>query len=124
VLHMPHELCHFEIPAENPEKVSAFYAKLFNWKIEKMPGDMDYWLIKTESGVGGGIMGKTMPEMVPINYVSVDDVTEHSKKIEDAGGKVVMPKTPVPKMGWFAVALDPEGNAFGIWENDENAAPQ
>jgi predicted enzyme related to lactoylglutathione lyase len=27
-----------------------------------------------------------------------------------------MPKTEIPKMGWFAVALDPEGNGFGIFE--------
>ena len=120
---MPHEIVHFEIPAKDGKKVSEFYATLFNWKIERMPGS-DYWMINTEKGAAGGIMTRTMPEQVHMNYISVDDVIEHSKKIEEAGGQIVMPKSPVPGMGWFAVALDPEGNPFGIWEDDENAAPQ
>jgi len=33
----------------------------------------------------------------------------------------VMPKTAVPKMGYFAVCLDPEGNPIGLWEMDPNA---
>ena len=121
---MANQLCHFEIPGEDPEKLKTFYEKIFDWKIEKMPGDqMDYWMIKAE-GIGGGIMRKSMPEMTHLNYISVDSIEEHSKKIEDAGGKVVMPKSPVPGMGWFAVALDTESNPFGIWEDDPNASPQ
>jgi len=38
---------HFEIPAENVEKLKKFYGELFGWKIEKMPGGMDYWGILT-----------------------------------------------------------------------------
>jgi predicted enzyme related to lactoylglutathione lyase len=34
----------------------------------------------------------------------------------------VLPKTPVPTMGWFAQALDTEGNAFAIWQTDPQAA--
>jgi len=120
---MPNKIVHFEIPADDPEKVRAFYEKIFDWKIEKMPGGaMDYWMIRAE-GVGGGILPKSMPEMTRINYISVDSVEEHSKVIEDSGGKVVMPKTAVPGMGWFAVAIDPEGNPFGIWEDDPSSTP-
>jgi predicted enzyme related to lactoylglutathione lyase len=28
---------------------------------------------------------------------------------------------PVPKMGWFAVCKDPQGNDFGLWQTDESA---
>ncbi len=118
---MANKICHFEIPAKEPEKIKEFYEKIFDWKIEKMPGEMDYWLIKTED-ICGGIYRKIMPEMTHINYISVEDVEEHCKKIIDAGGKVVKPKTPVAGMGWFAVILDPENNPFGIWEDDTEAA--
>src|SRR5256885_4555701 len=41
-----HTLVHFEIPTNDPAKVSRFYEQLFGWKFSKMPaGDMDYWLI-------------------------------------------------------------------------------
>jgi predicted enzyme related to lactoylglutathione lyase len=44
-------IVHFEIPANNPEKLSEFYKNLFGWKIEKMSmGDMDYWMIETRAG--------------------------------------------------------------------------
>lgn len=38
------------------------------------------------------------------------------------GGVVVVPKSPVPEMGWFAFFKDPDGNIVGAWENDAGAA--
>ncbi len=42
-------IVHFEIPANNPEKLLEFYKNLFGWKIEKMSmREMgDYWMIET-----------------------------------------------------------------------------
>jgi predicted enzyme related to lactoylglutathione lyase len=66
-------------------------------------------------------MKKMNPGHVPTNYIDVTSVEEWSKKVTAAGGQVIMPKTAVPQMGWFAVCLDPEGNVFGLWQNDPNA---
>jgi hypothetical protein len=55
------------------------------------------------------------------DYIDVSSVDEYSTKLEKLGGKVVMQKTPVPGMGYFAVCLDTEGNRFGIWETDSTA---
>jgi uncharacterized protein len=35
----------FEIPADDVERAKAFYGALFGWKIEKFPGQMEYWHI-------------------------------------------------------------------------------
>ena len=32
-----------------------------------------------------------------------------------------MPKSAIPGVGWLAMALDTEGNAFGIMQADANA---
>ena len=40
-------IIHFEIPAENLERASAFYKKAFGWKIEKWPGPVEYWMVTT-----------------------------------------------------------------------------
>jgi len=113
---MTNKLVHFEIPANQPEKLKAFYERIFDWTIEKMPGDtMDYWIIKAE-GVGGGIRPKSSPEMTPLNYILVENIERHCRTIKRAGGTVLITRTPVPGMGFFALALDPEGNPFGIWE--------
>jgi predicted enzyme related to lactoylglutathione lyase len=29
----------------------------------------------------------------------------------------------VPKVGWYAVVADPEGNIFALWQHDRNAMP-
>jgi uncharacterized protein len=43
-------------------------------------------------------------------------VVDYSKKVVDLGGKIVVEKMEIPGLGWWALALDPEGNAFGILE--------
>src|SRR6266581_4269983 len=37
----------FEIPADNPERATAFYSNLFGWKINPFPGGGEYWHIDT-----------------------------------------------------------------------------
>ena len=121
---MDHAVVHFEIPADNPEKLSGFYKDLFGWKIEKMSmGDAgDYYMIETRAdqnapGSNGGMMKKMQPSQKPVNYVMVESVDDFAKKAEKLGGKIIIPKTPIPNMGTFAVALDLEGNPFGIFES-------
>ena len=119
-----HTIIHFEIPADDVEKLRRFYSELFGWKIEKTPGPMEYYMIQTvsidekgmllRSGVNGGMMKRRNPEHKLINYIAVESVDEYSQKIELLGGKVIVPKTEIPGIGWWAFAVDPEGNQFAI----------
>ena len=121
-----HTIVHFEIPAANPEKLSNFYSKLFGWKIVRMPGPVEYWGIQTvptdedgmllRNGVNGGMMKRQNSEHSPVNYIAVESVDDYGKKIEELGGRVVVPKMEVPGVGWWAMALDPDGNQFAIME--------
>jgi uncharacterized protein len=129
-------IVHFEIPADDIERAKNFYTELFGWKIEKLLGmdtgnsssssDMEYWMITTtdEKGnkaLGGGMMKRKMPQQPNINYIGVKSVDEYASKVEKIGGKVVLSKMAVPGMGYFAVCLDTENNAFAIWESSESA---
>ncbi|MGA7369796.1 MAG: VOC family protein [Nitrososphaeraceae archaeon] len=126
-------IVHFEIPSDNIERSRKFYNELFGWNIEKWPGSenmpngMEYWMVTTtdEKGnkaVGGGMMNRQNPQQQGItNYIDVKSVEEHSSKVEQLGGKVVMKKTPVPGMGYFGVCLDTENNTFALWETDNTA---
>jgi predicted enzyme related to lactoylglutathione lyase len=123
---MDHTVVHFEIPAKNVDKLNKFYSELFDWKIEKAPGEMeiDYWMLGTvpmdeqmrslRPGVNGGIYQKTRRDAKPINYISVESADEYIKKIKALGGKIIVPKQEVPGVGWTAIAADPEGNQFAI----------
>jgi predicted enzyme related to lactoylglutathione lyase len=126
-------IVHFEIPSDNIERSRKFYNQLFGWNIEKWPGSdkmpdgMEYWMITTtddkgNKAIGGGMMNRQSPQQQGItNYINIKSVQEHSSKAEQLGGKVMMPKTPVPGMGYFAVCTDTENNIFALWEPDESA---
>ena len=119
-----HTVVHFEIPADDVERLGKFYSELFGWKIIKMPGPVEYWGIQTvpvdeqgmllRNGVNGGIMKRQNSDHKPINYIAVESVDEYVKKIEDLGGRVVGAKMEVPGVGWWALALDLDGNQFAI----------
>lgn len=53
--------------------------------------------------------------------IHVASVDEYLKKIEGAGGKVALPKMAIPGLAWLAYGIDPDGNIFGIYEDDKNA---
>ncbi len=120
-------ICHFEIPADDVERAQKFYSDLFGWKIEKLPGPMDYWMIATtdekgEKALDGGMMPRQHPQQAITNYVDVPSIDEYMAKVEQLGGKVVVPKMPVPSIGYFAVCMDTENNTFAIWEHNKDAA--
>ena len=106
------------------------YSDLFGWKIEKWSGSadigMEYWTITTtddkgNKALGGGMMKRQGPQQPITNYIDVKSIDEYSSKVQQLGGKVHVPKMPVPGMGYLAVCLDTENNAFGIWETNESA---
>jgi len=116
---------HFEIPANDPDKLSDFYKKVFGWKFEKWGGPMEYWMVSTgadgQPGINGGFMRKQGPVTGTTNTIGVESVDESVKSVKNAGGKVVMDKTPIPTVGYFAYLQDPEGNIFGVMQPDSNA---
>jgi predicted enzyme related to lactoylglutathione lyase len=117
---------HFEIYAEDPAKLVEFYGALFSWAIDKAPG-IDYWRIQTGSGGDGYSGGLTYrPIAGPhswVHYVTVEALDEAVAQVERLGGSVVRAKAAVPKIGWYAVVADPEGNIFAVWQHDKNAMP-
>ena len=130
---MPNPICHFELLVPDPEKAKSFYAQVFDWKFESTPGS-DYQLIQTGAPPCGGLMKS--PGEMPVRaalqvYVLVESVEETLKKAETAGGKVIVQKTEVPEVGYFAVFQDPDHIVLGILEamktpavTDEPAIPE
>jgi predicted enzyme related to lactoylglutathione lyase len=115
------KVVHFEIPADDPERAVRFYEKVFGWKIEKWAGPIDYWLVTAgesdEPGINGAIHEKKNFKTV-VNTIAVDSIDERIEIIEQAGGKVLIPKGAVPGLGYVAFAEDTEGNAFGMLQSD------
>ena len=128
---MDHTVVHFEIPADEPERAVSFYQSLFGWDIKPWGDPPTYWLVSTvptdatgkpsRQGVNGGLMKKMHPQQPFANYIGVEDVEAFGAKAESLGGQIVVPKTPVPGMGWFLYIKDTEGNILGLWCDDPKA---
>ena len=125
------KVVHFEIPADDVERAQKFYKDLFGWGIEKA-GEMPYWMIKTtecdennmpkEPGsINGGMLKRDEQNdpsgTKPVIVINVPNVEEHCKKVEQAGGKVVMPVMKVGDMGMYARVEDTEKNIIGLWQD-------
>ena len=115
---MGNPVVHFEIAGKDGKKLQEFYGKLFDWKIEVDPA-MDYGMVEAgeEGGIGGGIFQtqESVPPYLTI-YVAVDDLQAYLDKAESLGGKAVVPPTPIPNFGAFAMFQDPEGNVVGLFK--------
>ena len=118
-------VCHFEIPADDVDAARRFYGELFNWTINPAPGKDDYLFIRTSqdnpAALGGGIVKRPDPQHGVTLFVMVDSVEAMATKLEALGGKVLQPKTAVPRMGWTVLARDPQGNPIGLFQLDTQA---
>ena len=120
---MKGNICHIEIPADDLSALQKFYGGIFEWDFEKVPGDMEYYGIKQgDNKPTAGMMARQDPRQTPTFYICVESVEEALSRAKDEGATVIVPRTAVKGMGWYAVALDPQKNLFGLWQMDESAA--
>jgi predicted enzyme related to lactoylglutathione lyase len=113
------EFTHVDIPSDDVAGARSFYEGLFGWKFQAMDSLADFEMVQPgPSGMRGGlgIRGKTAPQR-PRIYVNVDSIDEAIAKLPELGGSVVVEKTEVPGMGWYAAINDSEGSEIGIWES-------
>ncbi len=123
-------VAHFEIHATDPKAALAFYGAVFGWTVA-MEMSPDYLLVSTGEGPGidGAIMKRMGPppaEGQPVNgYVCtlpVADIEAAGEAAVAAGGTRAAAKVAVPGFGWNAYFKDPDGNIFGLWQDDPAAA--
>ncbi len=114
-----HPIVHVEIAAPDPQAVSRFYAGLFGWSTQPIPG-MNYIRFQSADGQTGGFVEPGGPlhhqtgELLV--YVGSDDIEGDLRKAEQLGGKVLVPKTEIPRTGWFGIFQDPAGNRLGLFQ--------
>jgi predicted enzyme related to lactoylglutathione lyase len=115
-------IVHFEIPANQPQRLTKFYGDLFGWKFEKAPiPGVEYWLCDTGPdgpGINGAVMQRQNAQQPWMNYVDVPSIDASLEAALKFGAKVAVPKTPVPGVGAVAVITDPEGNLCGLWQKE------
>lgn len=113
-----------ELMTRDREAAVQFYGKLFGWTFDTSnTGVGPYHVIKNGAAGIGGIMGlppgaDAMPPTWAC-YVTVDDVEATVRQCSALGGTVVMPPTPIPEVGRFAVIKDPQGAVLNVITYDK-----
>jgi len=119
---MPNPVVHFEISGPDGDAIQGFYRDLFEWKITVHESMGKYGMVDTGGGgINGGIMGAQEggpPNSVTL-YVQVDDLQGYLDKAAKLGGKTLVPPTPIPEVGSFAMFTDPAGNCIGLYKDKE-----
>lgn len=121
---------HFEMPAEDKERMSGFYTKAFGWQTKQLGPEMGEYVLVTTTEVddkmmpkkpgeiNGGFFQKTddKPAQYPSVVIQVDDIKESMKKVEKAGGKVLGEPMEIPDVGWYVSFFDTEGNRVSMMQ--------
>jgi len=118
---------HFEMPAEDKKRMSNFYSRTFGWQTKQMGPDMGEYVVVTTTesddngpkkpgAINGGFFGKTddQPSQYTSVVIAVENIKDHMKKIEEAGGKVLGEPVDIPGIGSYVSFLDTEGNRASI----------
>lgn len=111
----------FEIPATDFARAKKFYETLFGTEIQMMPHPtMQYGILPgdMQNGVTGGLVQgegfEPSAKGVVIYLNGGDDLSTPLARVEQAGGKILLPKTSIGGNGFMAHFLDTEGNRIAL----------
>lgn len=106
---------HFDIGCRDLDVSTAFYSELFDWSASDYGPLSKQFDTQTEEGIPGHTtaLGHEPHNYVMV-YVEVEDIALYLSKVEELGGQIVLPETPIPNGGHFAWFKDPSGNTLGL----------
>ena len=118
---------HFEMPAEDRQRMADFYAKAFGWQTLMLGPEMGNYVMamttdsddsgpKTPGAINGGFFTKTtdMPAQYPSVVIAVDDIGQAMKMVKDCGGEVLGEPMEIPGVGQYVSFYDTEHNRVSM----------
>ena len=111
----------YELTTPDAEASKKFYPRFTGWGTQPFDQDYTMW---TSGGVPFAGIFKLNDEMrqqgVPPNwmaYVEADDVDATVNKAKSLGANVMAGPDDIPNVGRYAVLIDPQGAAFGVYKS-------
>jgi uncharacterized protein len=117
--------CWIELNTSDPAAARKFYGELFGWKMNEMemPSFGSYTMAMLGENTVAGMM-KLADEAKKmgapphwLSYVAVDSAEKAAEKVKSLGGKVLMGPMDLKGPGIMAVAQDPTGGVFALWQS-------
>ncbi len=112
----------FEIPVKNFNKAKSFYETVLGSEMQPMDAmgmRSAFFAADLQNGAIGGCIiqgeGYEPSSQGAVVYLNGgNDLSIPLSKVENAGGKIVLPKTAIGENGFMAYFLDTEGNKVGL----------
>ncbi len=117
---------HFEMPAEDRNRMAKFYSGVFGWQTQMFGEEMGNYVTvsttdtgadgrpKNPGAINGGFFPKTKENPTMSIVIGVDDINAHAKKVAAAGGKVMGEPVDIPGIGLYVSFVDTEGNRLSL----------
>lgn len=110
---MATRIVHVEVTGKDGAALQRFYGAVFGWELDtNNPGG--YGMLRQgELSAGIGPSQDGGPGLVTF-YAQTEDAAATLRKVEDLGGRVIMPLTEVAPETTIALFSDPEGHIVGL----------
>jgi uncharacterized protein len=119
--------CWVDYGAPDMAAAKAFYGELFGWTFTEESEEFGNYVNALRDGRSVAGMGPQMSADDPVawtTYFATSDIGQHVQRITEAGGTIVFPPMEVGPMGTMTIALDPQGNGFGLWQSGTHTGVQ
>lgn len=119
-----------DLQTSDQAAAKTFYGSLFGWTYEDMPMDESGTTMYSMAFLKGRDVGAIAPlgdaaaAGVPPHwntYISVTDVDATAALVPGAGGTIMMEPFDVLDVGRMAIAADPTGGIFALWQAKNHA---
>ncbi|MGW0842653.1 VOC family protein [Streptomyces sp. NPDC002787] len=113
--------CWVDAQLPDVEAGKRFYGELFGWTFKVAPGDGAHEVWAYPAGTSTPLAALApkpdgrLPTVWTVHFAT-PDAFALAARITAAGGQVITPPTPVGTLGTAALATDPEGAVFGLWQ--------
>jgi hypothetical protein len=119
---------HFEMPADDKDRMSRFYQQAFGWQTQMLGEEMGHYVLvtttasnkdgrpETPGAINGGFYGRNpeWPAQHPSVVIAVDDIKGAMQEVTKAGGKVLGEPMEIPGVGHYVAFFDTEGNRVSM----------
>jgi len=126
---MKNKMTHFAVHIDDMERAKKFYEEVFEWGFASY-GPPDFMQIKADKSENGELIGALQSRKYsPVTEkiiglectISVENLDEITRRVENNGGQILMTKMAIPYVGWIAKFLDTEGNLVCAMQPDNGA---
>ncbi|WP_436739317.1 VOC family protein [Streptomyces sp. BBFR102] len=121
---VPGTPCWVSLMADDLAASQEFYQRLFGWEFRPGPDQLGPYARalldgRVVAGIGRMPSGRPLP-VAWTPYLAADDVDEAAGTVRHRGGTVGVGPLDAQDAGRMALATDPAGAVFGIWQSREH----